>query len=101
MAHGATTRQKMWSRPACIPLAEVAKTFARSCRPVTDIVDGLREGRSNRWARPGCRPPRTPPQFVAELPNYLGVLEDMRWRNQLAVPNDALFVLGGVFDPGR
>jgi glycine dehydrogenase subunit 1 len=68
---------------------EVAKTFARGTGH--DIVEvPLKDGVTD-W---GIVDASNAAAIVASYPNYLGVLEDMTAAKQLAVANDALFVLG-------
>lgn len=90
MAHGATQREKMVISAGVHPhWREVATTFAQGTGHeivVVPLVDGVTD-----W---GSVDVSGAAAIVAAYPNYLGVLEDMTAAKELAVANDALFILG-------
>lgn len=90
MAGGATGRGKMIISAGVHPhWRQVARTFAAGTgHEIVEVplVDGLTD-----WASVDCSGAAA---IVAAYPNYLGALEDMAPVKQLAVANDALFVLG-------
>lgn len=90
MAHGATGRQKMLISSGVHPhWREVARTFARGTgHEIVEVplVDGVTDWRSVDVSNAAA--------VAAAYPNYLGVLEDLSVAKELAVENDALFVVG-------
>lgn len=90
MASGATGRQKMVISAGVHPhWREVAATFARGTGHEIVVVP-LKDGVTD-W---GSVDASNAAAIVAAYPNYLGVLEDMTSAKELAVANDALFVIG-------
>jgi glycine dehydrogenase subunit 1 len=90
MASGATGRDKMVISAGVHPhWRAVAKTFARGTGH--EIVEvRLKDGVTD-WASVDASGAAA---IVASYPNYLGVMEDMSVAKELAVANEALFVLG-------
>ena len=90
MAHGATGRQTMVISAGVHPhWRAVAKTFALGTGH--EIVEvALKDGVTD-W---GSADASNAAAIVAAYPNYLGVMEDMTAAKELALANDALFVLG-------
>ena len=90
MASSATGRQKMVISSGVHPhWREVARTFARGTGH--EIVEvPLRDGVTD-WASVDVTGAAA---VVAAYPNYLGVLEDLSVAKELALANDALFVIG-------
>jgi len=90
MAHGATGRSKMIISAGVHPhWRATVKTFARGTGH--EIIEvPLRDGVTD-W---GSVDASGAAAVVAAYPNYLGVLEDMTVAKDLAVANEALFVIG-------
>ncbi|HUV57455.1 MAG TPA: aminomethyl-transferring glycine dehydrogenase subunit GcvPA [Acidimicrobiales bacterium] len=90
MAHGATGRSKMIISAGVHPhWRATVKTFARGTGH--EIIEvPLRDGVTD-W---GSVDASGAAAIVAAYPNYLGVLEDMAVAKELAVANEALFVIG-------
>ena len=76
--------------PACTPTGVKWRRRSRAA-PVTEVVVvPLKDGVTD-W---GSVDASDAAAIVASYPNYIGVLEDMSAAKNLAVANDALFVLG-------
>ncbi|MHB1250984.1 MAG: aminomethyl-transferring glycine dehydrogenase subunit GcvPA [Acidimicrobiales bacterium] len=90
MASGANGRSKMLVSAGVHPhWRQVVRTFARGTGH--EIVEvALRDGVTD-WSSVDATGASA---VVASYPNYLGVMEDMSIAKDLAVANDALFVLG-------
>lgn len=90
MASGANGRSKMLISCGVHPhWREVVRTFARGTGH--EIIEvGLRDGITD-WSSVDASGASA---VVAAYPNYLGIIEDMTLAKQLAVSNDALFILG-------
>ncbi|MHB2027986.1 MAG: aminomethyl-transferring glycine dehydrogenase subunit GcvPA [Acidimicrobiales bacterium] len=90
MAGGATGRSKMVISSGIHPhWRQVARTFAKGTGH--EIVEvPLRNGLTD-WASVDTS---NAAAIVAGYPNYLGVMEDLGAAKELAVANDALFVIG-------
>jgi glycine dehydrogenase subunit 1 len=90
MAGGATGRSKMVISSGIHPhWRQVARTFAKGTGH--EIVEvPLRNGLTD-WASVDTS---NAAAIVAGYPNYLGVMEDLSVAKELAVANDALFVIG-------
>jgi glycine dehydrogenase subunit 1 len=90
MASGATGRDKMVISAGVHPhWRAVAKTFAQGTGH--EIVEvPLKDGVTD-WASVDASGAAA---IVASYPNYLGVMEDLSVAKELAVTNEALFILG-------
>lgn len=90
LAHGATQRSKMLVSAGVHPhWRAVVRTFATGTgHEIVEVplVDGVTD-----WASVDSSGAAA---VVAAYPNYLGILEDLGDAKQLALDNDALFILG-------